>query len=267
MLVRIASALVLIPGVIALLFLAPPRILLIALGVVGTLSLREYFHLTEKMGFRGEPWFGYVAFWSILAGLHERYLPAAAILAALLLASFIGAMWRRDSMQERVAGMMTNLFGVLYLALCLYPVLPVRYDFGETTGLHWILLLLVVIWVGDTAALLIGRRLGRTPFAPDLSPKKTNEGAVGGLLSGVAAAVLLQRFFLTELPLYHVTLLSLLLGMAGQLGDLGESLLKRAADVKDSSRLLPGHGGMLDRIDSLLFAIPVLYIYLLTIYD
>ena len=163
--------------------------------------------------------------------------------------------------------MMANLFGVLYLGLCLYPVLPIRYDFGATTGRHWILLLLVVIWVGDTAALVIGRRLGRTPFAPGLSPKKTNEGAVGGLLSGVAAAVLLQRFFLTELPLYHVTLLSLLLGMAGQLGDLGESLLKRAADVKDSSRLLPGHGGMLDRIDSLLFAIPVLYIYLLTIYD
>jgi len=266
MLVRIASALVLIPGVLALLFLAPPRVLLIALGVVGTLSLREYFQLTEKMGFRGQPWFGYLAFWSILVLLQERSLQGSAVIVAVLLASFISAMLRRDSMQERVAGMMANLFGVLYLALCLYPVLPIRYGFGEKTGLHWILLLLVVIWVGDTAALVVGRRLGRTPFAPDLSPKKTNEGAVGGLLSGVAVAILLQRFFLTDLPLYHVTLLSLLLGMAGQLGDLGESLLKRAADVKDSSHLLPGHGGMLDRIDSLLFAIPVLYIYLLTIY-
>jgi phosphatidate cytidylyltransferase len=266
MLVRIASALILIPGVLALLFFAPPRVLLLTIGIVGTLSLREYFHLIKKIGLRGQPWFGYLAFWSILVGLQEKYLPAAAIFAAVVLACFITAMWRLDPMRERAIGMMADLFGVLYLALCLYPVVPLRYDFGEKTGLRWILLMLAVIWVGDTSALLAGRSFGRTLFAPGLSPKKTNEGAIAGLLSGVAAAVLLQRLFFVELPLYHVIMLSLLMGMAGQLGDLGESLLKRAADVKDSSSLLPGHGGMLDRIDSLLFAIPVLYIYLLRLY-
>jgi phosphatidate cytidylyltransferase len=108
--------------------------------------------------------------------------------------------------------------------------------------------------------------MGRTLFAPQMSPKKTNEGAAGGLVAGVAAGLLLQVFAFPELPRFHVATLSLLLGMFGQLGDLAESMLKRAAQVKDSSQLIPGHGGVLDRVDSLLFAFPVLYLYLSRLY-
>jgi phosphatidate cytidylyltransferase len=162
--------------------------------------------------------------------------------------------------------MMVNLLGVLYLTLFLYPTLPLRFDLGDRLGLYWTLFLLAVIWSGDTAALLVGKTLGRSRFFPSLSPKKTNEGAVAGLAAGIIVGFILQRFFLTELPLKHVLILALLLGIAGQLGDLAESMLKRAAAVKDSSNLIPGHGGILDRLDSLLFAIPVLHAYLLVLY-
>ncbi len=127
-------------------------------------------------------------------------------------------------------------------------------------------MVLAIIWLGDTFALFVGKKFGRTRFASQISPKKTNEGAIGGLAAGVLGAVLLQIFLFQGLPLLHVIGLSVLLGIFGQLGDLAESLLKRAAEIKDSSNLIPGHGGVLDRLDSLLFAFPVTYLYLLFLY-
>ncbi len=137
-----------------------------------------------------------------------------------------------------------------------------RFTFGPRAGLAWTFILLAVIWAGDTAALFAGRSFGRTPFARHLSPKKTNEGAVAGILAGVLAAVLMRQFFFAELLLRDVVVASILMGAFGQLGDLAESMLKRAGEVKESSHLIPGHGGVLDRIDSLLFAFPVLWLYL-----
>ena len=130
----------------------------------------------------------------------------------------------------------------------------------------WTLLLLAVIWVGDTAALAAGKLIGKRKFAPVLSPNKTYEGFLAGLLAGTGAAAALQQLLFPSLPLRHVIIASVLLGIFGQLGDLAESMLKRAAAIKDSSRLIPGHGGVLDRMDSLLFAFPVLYFYLFELY-
>jgi len=192
----------------------------------------------------------------------------AAAFTAVLLAAFLAAVWRpRLPMRERALVLMAETLGVFYFAIFLYPVFSVRFEFGDTVGLHWTILLLAVIWINDIAALAVGRKFGRTRFASQLSPKKTNEGAIGGLLAGVIIAVLLQRFLFTDLPTVHVVGVSVLAGVFGQLGDLAESLLKRAAEVKDSSRLIPGHGGALDRLDSLLFAFPVLYIYLVFLYQ
>ncbi len=266
MLLRILSAVVLVPVVLALMIYATPWVLLLIIGILGTLGLHEYFRLTREMGLRGQPWFGYASYWILLVALRLAWFPTVALMAGLLLAACLTATWSRAPIQERALGLMANVFGVLYFVLCLYPVLPLRYEFGEQLGLHWLLILFAAIWVGDTAAMLVGRAFGRTPFAPRLSPKKTWEGAAAGLLAGALAAILLQQFFLRELPLGHVIIVSVLLGIFGQLGDLAESLLKRAAQVKDSSRLIPGHGGVLDRIDSLLFAFPVLYLYLLPLY-
>ncbi len=211
--------------------------------------------------------FGFAAFWILLLAFRHGKFPAIILMALVMLVGFLSAMWRhRLPVRERVFSFMAEVFGVFYFVLFLYPALPLRYDFGGKTGMYWTLLLLIVIWVGDIAALTIGKLLGKRSFAPVLSPNKTCEGAFAGFLAGIGAAIAFQRFLFSDLPLLHVTIASVLLGIFGQLGDLAESMLKRAAEMKDSSRLIPGHGGMLDRMDSLLFAFPVLYFYLLWLY-
>ncbi len=260
---RALSALLLIPAVLAFVAYAPPRLFVAGLAAVGTLCLYEYFQLVRAMGLVARPWFGTVALWVLMAAFHEKWFPPEAAAAAVLIAAFLAVMWRRDPLRENVLSLMATMLGVSYVALFLYAAVPVRFDFGESSGLQWIIVLLAVTWAADTAAFLVGRSLGRTPFAPLISPKKTNEGAAGGLVAGTVAALLLQVFVFPGLPLRHVVAVSVLVGAFGQLGDLAESMLKRAAQVKDSSRLIPGHGGVLDRIDSLMFALPVLYLYLL----
>ena len=267
MLKRVLSALLLIPVTLAVVLLSPPAYYLAALGIVGSLCLNEYFQIMQSMGIRGQPWLGYAGFWILLIGFQSGRFPTTVLGAGLFVAAFLAAMWRRDAMRDRVLGLMVNLLGVCYLALCLYAAFAVRYAFGAKFGLEWTLILLAVIWAGDTAAFIAGKSFGRTPFAPRLSPKKTNEGALGGLLAGLLVAVLLRHYFFADLPLRHVIATSLLVGIFGQLGDLAESMLKRAAEVKESSNLIPGHGGLLDRIDSLLVAFPAMYFYLQLMYS
>lgn len=265
---RIISAAVLVPiAVLAVIFL-PPLLYLIGIGLIGTACLYEYFRLVRAMGINVRPLFGHLAFWVLLLALRQGKFPAEALLAVIMIAAFLSAMWRfRQPVRERAMALLAELLGVFYISLFLYPALPIRYDFGDRTGLQWTLILLIVVWTGDSIALLMGKRFGRTPFAAVLSPKKTNEGAMAGLLAGIGVAAAVQHFFFPELPLRHVLIVAVLLGIFGQLGDLAESMLKRAAEIKDSSHLIPGHGGVLDRMDSLLFAFPVLYFYLLQIYS
>ena len=264
---RIISAVVLIPLALLAVLFAPPPLFLAGIGIIGTACLYEYFGLVRSMKFQVQPWSGYVIFWVLLLAFRHSRFPTSAVLAIASIALILSAMGRRRlPVQDRTLGLMAELFGVFYCVLFLYPAIPIRYDFGDKTGLQWILMLLCTVWAGDTFALLFGKTIGRHPFAPVLSPKKTNEGSIAGLLGGMVIAVALQYFFFPELPLPHVLAASILLGIFGQLGDLAESMLKRAAGIKDSSNLIPGHGGVLDRMDSLLFAFPVLYFYLLCLY-
>jgi phosphatidate cytidylyltransferase len=274
MMTRVLSAIILIPLSLLVVIYATPVCFLIGIGFVGTICLYEYFGLMLAMNIRVRPWFGYGIFWILLVVFFyldfyldflERF--AIPILAVTVITSFISAIWRRNlAVRDRTLGLMAELLGILYITLFLYPALPIRYDFGNSTGLHWTLLMLLIIWGGDTFALAVGKKIGKRPFAPVLSPKKTKEGALAGLLAGIGIAAGVQHFLFTELPLQHVIAVSILLGIFGQLGDLAESMIKRAAGIKDSSHLIPGHGGVLDRMDSLLFSFPVLYGYLLLIY-
>ena len=263
---RIISALALIPIAILVVIYAPPILFMIGIGLIGTACLYEYFGLMRALGIRVQPLFGFLAFWVLLIAFHQGRFPAVTLLALVLIAAFLSALWRKSTVRERAMALMAEVLGVFYFVLFLYPAIPVRYDFGASIGMQWILLLLTTIWAGDTIALLAGKSFGKHLLAPVLSPKKTYEGAVAGLLGSVGMAAAVQYLFLPKLPMFHVITVSLLLGVFGQLGDLAESLLKRAADIKDSSHLIPGHGGALDRMDSLLFAIPVLYFYLLQLY-
>jgi len=153
-------------------------------------------------------------------------------------------------------------FGIFYVAWLLGHLILIR-RFAE--GPFLIFLLFLVTWANDTAAYYVGSFWGRHHMAPRISPRKTWEGAVGGLLGSVAASFACRAWFLESLSAADALSIGLLVGIAAPLGDLCESILKRSADVKDSGGIIPGHGGVLDRVDSLIFTTPVIYYYLLTV--
>jgi phosphatidate cytidylyltransferase len=150
------------------------------------------------------------------------------------------------------------VMGVLYIGLTLSYLLLIR---GLPDGVLLIFFVVVVTWAGDTGAYLAGKSLGRRALAPVISPKKTYEGLAGGLLLACALALAAREWFLPVLSPGDCLLLGLLLTMTGLIGDLTESAIKRSAGFKDSGSLIPGHGGMLDRLDSLLFTAPAFYYY------
>jgi phosphatidate cytidylyltransferase len=150
-------------------------------------------------------------------------------------------------------------FGFLYVPLLLGHLILLRL---APHGVQWIFFLLVIVMTGDSAAYYVGSSWGRRKLYPEVSPKKSVEGALGGLAGSLAGAVAFKLLWFPDLPLMHCLVVTLLAAALAQMGDLFESLLKRSCGVKDSGVIIPGHGGILDRLDSILFAAPVLYYYL-----
>lgn len=167
--------------------------------------------------------------------------------------------WNSPLRMAHVAAL-SGAFGIVYIAAPLSYLIVLR---GLPSGGKWIMLLLMVIWLNDTCAFAAGRTIGRTKLCPGISPKKTVEGAVAGLAGGMLAGYAVNIFFNLGAGAAEVLGLSLIIGAVGIIGDLAESLLKRSVNVKDSGTIIPGHGGVLDRIDSLIFTIPFLYYYLI----
>lgn len=177
------------------------------------------------------------------------------VLVACLFVLFLFYLLSYEYIQDLAWSLAVNTLGLLYLPLLLGHFIWLRY---LPQGEWWILWLLVVICSGDTAAFYTGKTLGEKKFFPQVSPGKTWAGTWGGLAANLAVGVLLGFWFLPGIKFFSLFLLSLGLGYIGLLGDLFVSMLKRQAQVKDSGSLLPGHGGMLDRLDSLVFAAPAL---------
>ncbi|MDD3731695.1 MAG: phosphatidate cytidylyltransferase [candidate division Zixibacteria bacterium] len=161
------------------------------------------------------------------------------------------------------------LWGVLYIGL-LYPyvfLLGDRIEYftnGTVDGGDCLLFLFGLLWVGDTAAMAAGSWLGRHKLAPAVSPNKTIEGFIGGIAGALIIGVIMFFWKFQDLPFYHLIILSIGCSVCGQLGDLVESMWKRSLNIKDSSAIIPGHGGVLDRFDSLLFAAPFMFMYLVS---
>ena len=153
-----------------------------------------------------------------------------------------------------------KVLGIAYLALPL-SFLTILAEFEQ--GRLWLLFLLVVIWSNDTFAYFIGKNLGKHKLAPVISPRKTIEGAVGGIIGGALVGIVFVHFTGLSARLVETAAITVVIGLVAMIGDLAESLIKRAANVKDSGTIIPGHGGVLDRIDSLIFPVPLLYFYLL----
>jgi phosphatidate cytidylyltransferase len=186
----------------------------------------------------------------------------AAMLPAVIVALFIfffAGMLRKD-FKDAVMDTAIKTLGIIYIAVPLSYVILLR-DLEQ--GRWWLLFILFVIWANDTFAYFTGKTIGRHKMSPFVSPNKTIEGAIGGLAGAVLAGLVMNKYLAMGMTMTEAAALSVILGVMGIIGDLAESLLKRSAGVKDSGSVIPGHGGVLDRIDSLLFPVPFVYYFLI----
>jgi phosphatidate cytidylyltransferase len=269
---RVLTALVLIPPVTYIIGWAPEWLFLIVLIAVVERSLYEFVLINRQAGFRCLPGLAYAA-GALLCLAQVSELRAqgwggfavSAVLFASVLCVLILALARLRDLRQYPGTTASTLFGILYIGFPLSCLVPMRFSarfVWAGSGRNLMLLLFLVIWADDIFAYLTGKLLGRTLLMPRVSPKKTLEGSLGGLAGSLIAGWLFARWFWHPSNLKAAMLLVVVIALAGQVGDLAESALKRGADVKDSGTLLPGHGGLLDRVDSLLFGAPALWIAL-----
>ena len=187
----------------------------------------------------------------------DPVLPLMA-LTLLVLAFCLLALFRLRDIQRAAADAALVLMGFLYVPLLLAHLTMIR---ALPHGVAWLFLIMVIVMAGDSAAYYVGSSLGKTKLYPAVSPKKSVEGSLGGLAGSVIGALISRYIFFPELTVLDCIATALLLGVLGQLGDLFESLVKRSCGVKDSGVIIPGHGGILDRMDSILFAAPAAFYY------
>ncbi len=265
LLLRLITGMALIALVIGVLFFAPLWVFgLVTIGFI-LVALNEFFALVELKGVTLERWIGlsiglllplsiYAEF-ELTRGW-ELFFMAVAFLALFLL------QLRKDSSQA-IQGVSTALFGIFYVSWCFSFLIKLRLTSAPSLpdGRWLVALVVAATKAGDIGAYSIGSLFGRHTLIRRVSPSKTWEGVFGGLAFSLATAAAFKPVF-SQVALGHLVTLGLLLGVLGQLGDLSESLIKRDCQVKDSGQLLPGMGGMLDVVDSLLFACPIGYFYI-----
>ena len=255
---RLYTAAVLIPLVYAIIVLLPPWALTLLLIGVGSIALQELYRMSfQSRTNRPLLAVGLVGFALILGHSH-----VALTLPTVLMASAIGLITAMFFLQgpgaQRWTDTLTAFLGLLYVGVTLSTAVSVR---ALPAGEWLALFLAVVTWASDSGAYYAGTLWGKHLLIPSISPKKTVEGVFGGLLLATAAAVLAQLWFASILSLMDALCLGVLITVSGLFGDLFESVIKRRQGVKDSGGILPGHGGMLDRLDSLLFTAPTFYYY------
>jgi phosphatidate cytidylyltransferase len=289
MLKRIATAVVLIPIVMLLVLRAPVPVLAVFAAAVALVTVQEFLKLTESYGVQPLrlPTYIFAGLLFLLLAVTAAETPQVSALKFVLGLGFACAMvpfifltitMRRAQLSGAYPAAAASVFAFVYIAVPMAMLVQLRQQWA---GAFWLLYLLLVVWAGDIFAYFVGRSVGRHLMAPRISPKKTWEGAAASLVASLVVGSLLftyalpissfllrltlierrDGFFVEKPELWQIILLTAALNIAAQLGDLVESLIKRGAGVKDSGTILPGHGGMLDRIDALLFAAPVLWFY------
>jgi phosphatidate cytidylyltransferase len=291
MIQRIATAVVLIPLVLLLVLKAPAYLLIIVSGAVALLAIAEFLKLVTHYGIQPLSQLTYaftVLFFISVIFASANLTPlmeATSTLYWMIVAAaiapfvFLTAAMRRAELSSGYSAAAASTFAFAYIALPMALLVEIR---RQPAGAIWVIYTLLAVWSGDIFAYFVGKSLGRHRMSPRISPKKTWEGAIASILASVVIGTvwfqhapqvssallrisLIDRrsgmFGLEQPHLWPIILLSAVVNLAAQLGDLVESLIKRGAGVKDSGSILPGHGGMLDRIDAMLFAVPVVWAY------
>jgi phosphatidate cytidylyltransferase len=288
---RVLTAVVLIPIVLLLILRAPVPVLAFVAGVVALLAIHELLKLAEGYNIRllYKPTYVFVALFFLLIAISPEASSTPALstsgfaFVAVCFAGFapfifLAVAMRREELSSAFPAAMLAAFAFAYIGLPMASLVQLR---EQWQGSFFLLYLLLLVWAGDIFAYFIGKSLGTHRMSPRVSPKKTWEGAVASVVASVAVGMLMTHYAVpisrallharlieqrdgvfTEPALFPIIVLSIVINLAAQLGDLVESVIKRGAGAKDSGAILPGHGGMFDRIDALLFAAPVLWAYM-----
>lgn len=236
---------------------------LLLVDLIILVGMTEFFRLMEAKGYQPSRMLGYAA--GIAVSVHVyRGGPALTLVVTLILLMIMIREILRPQVDKAVTNIAVTVLGVMYVGwlashFVLLRELPGRLGLDPEYGARLVFFAALVIWVCDTAAYVVGITIGRKKLIPRISPAKTWAGAIGGAVGGALAGWLCALAFLPFITPFSGAVMGLVSAVLGQLGDLVESLLKRDAGIKDSAQLIPGHGGILDRVDSLLFSVPVLY--------
>jgi phosphatidate cytidylyltransferase len=247
-------------------------VFLITLLVLTVGGLYEFFYLIQKKGIPIYSYTGIVIGALIPLSVYFRFELTSKLellfIVVVLLLIFLLQLIRRDN-TNAIIGISTTLFGVLYVSWFFSFLAKIRFLLPGTDGLKLLGFILLITKCGDMGALLVGSKIGKHPLLPRVSPNKTVEGSIGSFMFSAVAAVCAKSLLPAELnfSVLHVALIGIFFGGLGQLGDMSESLIKRDCNVKDSGKLLPALGGVLDAIDSLLFAAPAFYFYMILVLD
>lgn len=230
-----------------------------AVAIVAVLAMYEFLDLGRHKGYELPiPLCIVIMLVLIAAFVIEDISVEFGVFAALLIlpASYV---FSKKPLEDSLPSSAIAVLATTYVGMLSGSLIRLRNDFP--VGWKLVFFLLLVVWMGDSGAYYVGKTFGKHKLSPRISPKKTVEGLAGGIATSVIAAVVIHFTFFPEFPLIHAIIAGVILSFAGVVGDLAESMWKRSADVKDSGTLLPGHGGFLDRFDSILFTAPILYCY------
>jgi phosphatidate cytidylyltransferase len=260
--IRLLTAAVVVPPLLGLLFKGPAWGFFALVMVATALAASELFRMThpDDAVARG---IGVLTSLGACAATYWFSSDSRALLTMVAVVTLLGLLtplWRLGDMQSAALRTVAGVAGPFYIGSLLAMLALLRRDGGDDGG-KLVFMSLTFSWLADTGGYFFGRFLGKTKLYEAVSPKKTRAGFVGALVGASAGALLASAWYLPALPLSHALPLGLFAGAAGQMGDLVESLLKRSTGIKDSGDIVPGHGGMLDRIDALIVVSPIVYLY------
>jgi len=236
---------------------SPLHFLVLMMAVIG-LGLVEFYRMLDGKGFPCAKWIGVPVGVVLPVAFYGGGPVTQAAAAAIVVLTVSMGLFMRQDLAISLQSAAYTLLGVFYVSWLLSHVLWLRL---LAEGQYYVFYVFLVVWLGDAVALYVGTLLGRHPLAPSISPRKTVEGAIGGLLGSLSGALLGKLLLLGHFTMLQSLVSGGMLAVLGQLGDLSESLLKRGAGVKDSAHLIPGHGGILDKVDGILFSAPAMYYY------
>jgi len=265
---RVLSAIIIVPILFASIWFSNPWFSIVV-AIAALLGVIEYYAMVDRTGWQPLAIFG--TLWTLFFIFNAYYAPkyssnniyilvTSALIASAVALSLVWVLFLRSSSKKVMISWAASMAGIFYMGWLLsYWVLIMNHYGGDWNGRNWVLIALFSTFAVDTAAYFIGRTWGRHKMAPTVSPRKTWEGAIGGLVGALVAVIALALLLNVDISYGEMVILGVLIAVFAQLGDLAESKLKRSMGVKEASNLIPGHGGILDRLDSIVFTGVVVY--------